>query len=106
MQAYFNGVHIPGLLSLRTLLSKLFSATFVLAAGLIAEGEAPFVHIGAIVGGGITSAGSRRALTWRVPVVIDSIASRGYMRRALRNKIQSTASKAACALNDRPICPP
>ena len=62
MQAYFNGVHIPGLLSLRTLLSKLFSATFVLAAGLIAEGEAPFVHIGAIVGGGITSAGSRRAL--------------------------------------------
>ena len=61
-QAYFNGVHIPGLLSLRTLISKLVSATFVLAAGLIAEGEAPFVHIGAIVGGGITSGGSRQAL--------------------------------------------
>ena len=104
MQAYFNGVHIPGLLSLRTLLSKLFSATFVLAAGLIAEGEAPFVHIGAIVGGGITSAGSRRALlTWRVPVVIDSNASRGNMRRSLCNKIQSTASRAACALNERPM---
>ena len=60
-QAYFNGVHIPGLLSLRTLIAKLVSATFVLAAGLIAEGEAPFVHIGTIVGGGITAAGSRHA---------------------------------------------
>ena len=58
-QAYFNGVHIPGLLSLRTLIGKLVSATFVLAAGLIAEGEAPFVHIGTIVGGGLTAAGSR-----------------------------------------------
>ena len=56
-------MHIPGLLSLRTLISKLVSATFVLAAGLIAEGEAPFVHIGAIVGGGITSGGSRQALS-------------------------------------------
>ncbi len=59
MQAYFNGVHTPGLLTLRTLIGKLVSATFVLAAGLIAEGEAPFVHIGAIVGGGIASTGSR-----------------------------------------------
>ena len=58
-------MHIPGLLSLRTLISKLISATFVLAAGLIAEGEAPFVHIGAIVGGGITSGGSRQALPGR-----------------------------------------
>ena len=61
MQAYFNGVHIPGLLSFRTLIAKLISATFVLAAGLIAEGEAPFVHIGTIVGGGVTAAGSRHA---------------------------------------------
>lgn len=60
-QAYFNGVHIPGLLSMRTLIGKLVSATFVLAAGLIAEGEAPFVHIGTIVGGGLTAAGSRHA---------------------------------------------
>ena len=58
-------MHIPGLLSLRTLISKLVSATFVLAAGLIAEGEAPFVHIGAIVGGGLTSGGSRQALSRR-----------------------------------------
>ena len=66
MQAYFNGVHIPGLLSLRTLVAKLVSATFVLAAGLIAEGEAPFVHIGTIVGGGIAAAGSRHASECRL----------------------------------------
>ena len=59
LQAYFNGVHSPGLLSLRTLVGKLVSALFVLSAGLIAEGEAPFVHIGAVVGGGFASAGSR-----------------------------------------------
>ncbi|KAK9915224.1 hypothetical protein WJX75_006445 [Coccomyxa subellipsoidea] len=59
IKAYFNGVHSTGLLSLRTLIGKLLSALFVLAAGLIAEGEAPFVHIGAIVGGGFASAGSR-----------------------------------------------
>jgi chloride channel 7 len=59
VQAYFNGVHISGLLSVKTLVVKLVSAAFVLAAGLIAEGEAPFVHIGAIVGGGIASGGSR-----------------------------------------------
>jgi H+/Cl- antiporter ClcA len=57
-QAYFNGVHMTGLLTLRTLVAKLVSAMFVLAAGLIAEGEAPFVHLGAIVGGGIASTGS------------------------------------------------
>ena len=61
-QAYFNGVHIGGLLTLRTLVGKFVSAMFVLAAGLIAEGEAPFVHMGAIVGGGLTAMGSRRAL--------------------------------------------
>lgn len=58
MQAYFNGVHMSGLLTLQTLLGKMVSAMFVLAAGLIAEGEAPFVHLGAIVGGGIASTGS------------------------------------------------
>lgn len=52
-------MHVPGLLSVKTLVVKLVSAAFVLAAGLIAEGEAPFVHIGAIVGGGIASGGSR-----------------------------------------------
>ena len=60
-RAYFNGVHLSGLLSLKTMAVKLFSAIFVLAAGLVAEGESPFVHVGAIVGGGLSSLGSRWA---------------------------------------------
>ncbi|KAK9820864.1 hypothetical protein WJX81_006444, partial [Elliptochloris bilobata] len=59
MRAYFNGVHVSGLLSMKTFFVKLVSAVFVLAAGLVAEGESPFVHVGAIVGGGLSSLGSR-----------------------------------------------
>ena len=108
MQAYFNGVHIPGLLSLRTLLSKLVSATFVLAAGLIAEGEAPFVHIGAIVGGGHHLCGIQACtITWACPRShLTAVTSRGNMRRSLCTKTQSTASRAACAFNERPTWPP
>jgi len=40
-RAYFNGVHVSGLLSLRTMAAKLVSAVFVLSAGLVAEGAAP-----------------------------------------------------------------
>ena len=39
-RAYFNGVHVSGLLSLKTAVVKLVSAVFVLAAGLVAEGAA------------------------------------------------------------------
>ena len=60
-RAYFNGVHVSGLLSMKTFFVKLLSAIFVLAAGLVAEGESPFVHVGAIVGGGFSSMGSRCA---------------------------------------------
>ena len=60
-RAYFNGVHVSGLLSLKTFFVKMASAIFVLAAGLVAEGESPFVHVGAIVGGGFSSMGSRCA---------------------------------------------
>ena len=54
-------MHVSGLLSMKTFFVKMLSAIFVLAAGLVAEGESPFVHVGAIVGGGVSSMGSRRA---------------------------------------------
>lgn len=54
-------MHVSGLLSMKTFFVKMLSAIFVLAAGLVAEGESPFVHVGAIVGGGFSSMGSRRA---------------------------------------------
>ena len=49
----------PGLLSLKTLVVKMFSVTLSMAGGLIAGKEGPFIHAGGIVGGGWASMGSR-----------------------------------------------
>lgn len=47
-----------GLLTIRTLIAKLTGIVFAIGAGIIAGKEGPFVHGGAIVGGGIGGAGS------------------------------------------------
>jgi chloride channel 7 len=39
VKTYLNGVHIKGLLTLRTLATKLSGITFSIAAGLIAGGR-------------------------------------------------------------------
>ena len=57
-KAYLNGVHIPGLLALPTLAAKLLSITLGMAAGMPMGKEGPFVHAGAVVGGGLGSLGS------------------------------------------------
>ena len=57
-KAYLNGVHVPGLLRASTLAAKLASITLGMAAGLPAGKEGPFVHAGAVVGGGIGTLGS------------------------------------------------
>jgi chloride channel 7 len=59
VKAYLNGVHIPGLLTLKTLICKLVGLTCSMAGGLIAGKEGPFVHAGAIVGGGWAAMGSQ-----------------------------------------------
>lgn len=58
IKTYLNGVHIKGLLTIRTLISKLVGVMFTIAAGLVAGKEGPFVHGGGIVGGGIGGMGS------------------------------------------------
>ena len=65
-------MHVSGLLSMKTFFVKMASAIFVLAAGLVAEGESPFVHVGAIVGGGFSSMGSRCACLQRHSVLKSS----------------------------------
>ncbi|CAK0770655.1 hypothetical protein CVIRNUC_003789 [Coccomyxa viridis] len=59
VKTYLNGIHIRGLLAVRTLVAKLIGVVFSIAAGLIAGKEGPFVHGGGIVGGGIGSMGSQ-----------------------------------------------
>jgi chloride channel 7 len=64
VKTYLNGVHIKGLLTIRTLVAKLCGITFSIAAGLIAGKEGPFVHGGGIVGGGIGGMGSQSLTQW------------------------------------------
>lgn len=59
LKTYLNGVHLKGLLQLKTLVAKLVGIMFSISSGLIAGKEGPFVHGGGIVGGGIASLGSQ-----------------------------------------------
>eukprot|EP00891_Asterochloris_glomerata_P005649 jgi/Astpho2/5649/gw1.00079.232.1_t len=67
IKTYLNGIHIKGLLAVRTLVAKLTGVVFSIAAGLIAGKEGPFVHGGGIVGGGIGSMGSQGKFTGKAP---------------------------------------
>ena len=64
VKTYLNGVHIRGLLTVRTLAAKLAGVVFSIGAGLVAGTEGPFVHGGGIVGGGIGSMGSQTLTRW------------------------------------------
>ncbi|KAK9901698.1 hypothetical protein WJX75_008976 [Coccomyxa subellipsoidea] len=73
VKTYLNGIHIRGLLAVRTLVAKLIGVVFSIAAGLIAGKEGPFVHGGGIVGGGIGSMGTQTLTSmfrgrWRLEV--------------------------------------
>lgn len=59
IKVYLNGVYIKGLLHIKALVAKLCSVMFSISAGLVAGKEGPFVHGGAIVGGGFGSMGSK-----------------------------------------------
>lgn len=47
VKAFLNGVNIPGLHTISSLLAKVVGVTFVVSAGLPLGKEGPFVHIGA-----------------------------------------------------------
>ena len=50
LMGYFNGIHIPGLIGARTLITKLIGTSLGVAASLAIGKEGPLAHIGAIVG--------------------------------------------------------
>ena len=58
MKTYLNGIHMDGLMCIRTLLAKLAGVVFSIGAGLVAGKVGPFVHGGGIIGGGVASMGS------------------------------------------------
>ena len=59
LKTYLNGVHLPNLLKMKTLVAKLVGIMFSIGAGLIAGKEGPFVHGGGVVGSGIGQMGCR-----------------------------------------------
>ena len=66
LKTYLNGVHLKGLLQLKTLAAKLIGIMFSISCGLIAGKEGPFVHGGGVVGGGIAALGSQ-SLRFKLP---------------------------------------
>ncbi|GAB1602252.1 hypothetical protein Ahia01_000504300 [Argonauta hians] len=53
IKCYLNGVRIPHVVRLRTLLSKAIGVLFSVAGGLFVGKEGPMIHSGAIIGAGV-----------------------------------------------------
>uniref|UniRef100_P51797-4 Isoform 4 of H(+)/Cl(-) exchange transporter 6 n=1 Tax=Homo sapiens TaxID=9606 RepID=P51797-4 len=53
VKCYLNGVKVPGIVRLRTLLCKVLGVLFSVAGGLFVEKEGPMIHSGSVVGAGL-----------------------------------------------------
>jgi chloride channel 7 len=60
MKVYLNGIHVPGLLRISTFATKAFSLCCSIPSGMVVGTAGPYVHLGAIVGGGLGSLGSNK----------------------------------------------
>lgn len=63
VMAYLNGCNMRGLMSLKTLVVKFLSAAAAVGSGLPVGPEGPMIHIGAIIGAGL-SQGASVTLGW------------------------------------------
>ncbi|KAG5511693.1 hypothetical protein JKF63_07290 [Porcisia hertigi] len=59
VMAYLNGVHLRKAMNLRTFIAKSISCICAVASGLPVGLEAPLIHLGAIIGAGVTQGRSR-----------------------------------------------
>lgn len=50
LQAYLNGIDVPGIFLFKTLIGKIVGSIGAVAGGLAIGKEGPFVHAGAAVG--------------------------------------------------------
>uniref|UniRef100_A0A670JPF4 Chloride voltage-gated channel 6 n=1 Tax=Podarcis muralis TaxID=64176 RepID=A0A670JPF4_PODMU len=53
IKCYLNGVKVPGIVRLRTLVCKALGVLFSVAGGLFVGKEGPMIHSGAVVGAGL-----------------------------------------------------
>ena len=49
-QAYLNGIDVPGIFLVNTLIAKMLGSVGAVAGGLAVGKEGPFVHAGACIG--------------------------------------------------------
>ena len=54
VKAYLNGVRVPSFADMKTFLTKIFGTILSVSSGLVVGPEGPLVHIGAIIGQGLT----------------------------------------------------
>lgn len=58
IKSYLNGIRIPGLLKLRTLLVKTVGLIFALSGGILSGKQGPLNHIGSIIGAAMSQGAS------------------------------------------------
>lgn len=66
VKAYLNGTKVPRFLRMRTLFAKVTSMIFANAAGLQVGAEGPMIHVGAILGNGVSQMQSKE-LGFKIP---------------------------------------
>lgn len=58
VMAYLNGVHIPKIFNIKTLVVKFISCAAAVGSGLPVGPEGPMIHIGALIGSGLSQGSS------------------------------------------------
>ncbi len=59
LQAYLNGINVPGLFMVKTLVVKIIGSMGAVAGGLAIGKEGPFVHAGACIGALLSQVGGQ-----------------------------------------------
>eukprot|EP00798_Chlamydomonas_sp_ICE-L_P018730 gene18730-25261_t len=97
IKVYLNGIHVRGLLTIRTLIAKAFGVSFSIASGLFVGKEGPFIHVGAILGGGVAGMGSQSLTRWTNGRVRAKLRSKfgGYFRNPVDHRDYVAAGTAA-----------
>jgi len=79
VKGYLNGVRLVNTINLKTFIGKIISVTFGYSSCLGLGPEGPMVHIGAMIGAGLSSAKSR-TLHIRIPNVFERLRSDSEQR--------------------------
>lgn len=54
VKCFLNGINLPRVMRIKTLIAKLFGVVFSVSGGLPCGKEGPMIHSGACIGAGIT----------------------------------------------------